>query len=199
MSHTVKSQPFDLRIGDDVTIVTPGDEKNVTGVVTMAAAPIYEVRLEEGIDLAVGAPIRCEPKDCPRQSRVLASVVGNKKGETRIWITAMEIKVGQERAKRYAANNLKAEVTPEVGLVALKDVSTSGLSFLSSVRVYPGDLLTVEVLGHTSPVKVGVEVMHITQEVGVPDVIAGCRLANKSDAWADLVKTVQASLIKKAS
>lgn len=199
MSHSVKTQPFDLRVGDEVTVVTPGDESLVPGRVTMAAAPIYEVRLDSEFSLEVGTPIRCEPAHCHRKSRILASVVGHKKGETRIWITAMEIKVGVERAKRIPTKGWKAEVTPELGTVELRDISNSGLSFTCNTRVFPGDPLTVEVSTGVMPVKVKAEVVHVTQDVGTAEVVVGCRLTEKSEAWADMVRRAQTVPMAKAS
>ncbi|MBX3110538.1 MAG: hypothetical protein KF857_00895 [Fimbriimonadaceae bacterium] len=198
MSNTVKSQPFDLRLGDDVKIITPGDESTVPGRVAMAAAPVYEIKMDDDVELTVGTPVRCEPVNCPRHSRIMASVVGHKKGETKLWITAMEIKVGTERAKRFPVKGVKALVSPEVGTVDLHDVSTSGLSFTCGVRVFPGDQLTLDIDSGVSPLKVAVEVAHTTQAVGSAEVVVGCRLTSKTDDWADFVRRIQTTQFAKA-
>lgn len=198
MSHSVNAQPFDLRIGDEVDIIVPGGTESVTGKITMAAAPVYEIRLDEGCVLSAGSPVRCEPRNCPRNSRILASVIGNRKNDTTLWVTAMELKVGVERAKRFSAMGAKANISDGVGTVALRDVSASGLSFYCGHRLVPGQGLRVEIVKEGPPLAMDVLVVHVSQDVGVAVATVGCKIESyadgSSDVWNEQIRILTAPL-----
>ncbi len=195
MSHTIKSLPFDLKLDDEVKIIVVSQDKSVTGKISMAAAPIYEIKLDDGDAVEAGMSVRCEPTKCPRQSRILATVIGNKEGDTKIWITAMELQVGVEREPRYPALGTRAMVGDGVGGVELKDVSNSGLSFLTDQPVTPGRTMDISVLNGDNPVELEVMTMHVSQEVGMPIATVGCKITRRTDgdqkAWAEIVKRSQ--------
>lgn len=196
MSQSVKSHPFDLRMGDKVQIIAPGETNGVPGQITMAAAPVYEVDILGEFALAVGAPVRCEPENSPRKTRILASVIGNDLGRAKLWITAMEIKVGKERAKRLLVSGQSAEASGGLGKVKLHDVSATGLSFLSGSRVLPGTDLDIEVASKGGSIVLKVQVVHVSQDVGVQEAVVGCKVVEvvgaNSEAWADHIKSLGA-------